>query len=176
MLADTGLQGLFQYDATVTTTGVITELTATKVMLTESSFTQNTHYYSVQKHIGRHTKPSPSPSAPSSSSALLSHLDWISLCLLRSSPKVNELIWAATSWPGLNKIKAKKVEDPKWRQGDKRSVRAAMAELIPNPMTLIGCGTYSTMNEIRRRGRIQRRVKCWDRKARGKKRTEQDRK
>lgn len=40
MLADTGLQGSFQYDATVSTAGVITELTATKVMLTARSFTQ----------------------------------------------------------------------------------------------------------------------------------------
>lgn len=40
MLADTGLQGLFQYDATIITTGVITELTATKVTLTARLFTQ----------------------------------------------------------------------------------------------------------------------------------------
>lgn len=87
MLADTGLQGLFQHDATVSTAGVITELTATKVMLTARSFTQaliitafkSTH--ADKQNLLLH--PMPHPPLPS-----LLNL----LCLLLSSPKVYDLI------------------------------------------------------------------------------------
>lgn len=40
LLSETGLQGLVEYDATGSTAGVNTELTATQAMLTARSFTQ----------------------------------------------------------------------------------------------------------------------------------------
>lgn len=110
LLSETGLQGLVEYDATVSTAGVNAELTATQAMLTAHSFTQTliiTAFKSTHNLILHTILHHPPP-------LLSSPIFTESLCAsFLSSPNVYDLIWAVPSWVGLNK---KGQESPGWAE------------------------------------------------------------
>lgn len=124
-------------------------------------FHTNTHYHSVQKH----TQSYPSHNALSSSSALLSHLYWISLCLFPSLLPTcviwSELCQAELAWikkakkaPAERNPPEKKKNETVWEKENE------MVSLVQNLITLIRLGHagWTGRNEVERRGRIRTRV------------------